>query len=76
MAVPFALTKLPSVVPVEEAAAAAAAAAALVVVEATILEAEVVIVVEEVDIVCAGPAYRQISANMPRRRWRRLRWWT
>ena len=70
MAVPSALTRLPSAAPVE----AAAAAALVVAEEATTLEAEVV-TVEEVDIVCAGPAYPQISANMPRWRWR-LRWWT
>ena len=47
-------------------------AAALVVVEATTLEAEEVTVEEVVDIVCVGPAYPLISANMPRWRWRRL----
>ena len=72
MAVPSALIRLPSAAPVE----AAVAAALVVVEEAITLEAEVV-TVEEADIVCAGPAYPQISANMPRRRWRRrLRWWT
>lgn len=50
MAVPSALTKLPSVAPVEEEVAAAA----LAVVEATTLEAEEVMVVKEVDMVCVG----------------------
>ena len=72
MVVPSALTKPPSVAPVEEAAAADS----VVVEEATMLEAEEVTVEEEADIVCAGPAYPQIYVNMPRRRWRRLRWWT
>lgn len=66
MDVPSALTKLPSVDPVAEVAAAAS-----VVVEATTLEAAEEVTVEEVlDIVCAGPANPQISANMFRRRWR------
>lgn len=71
MAVPFALTKLPSVAPVgvEEVVAAS-----VVVEEATTLEAEEV-TVEEVDIVCFGPACPFALANMSRRRWRRL-WWT
>lgn len=73
MVVPSALTKLPSVAPVEEEEEVAAA---LVVVEATILEAEEVTVEGEVDIVCVGPAYPWISANLSRRRWRKLWWWT
>ena len=72
MAVPSALTKLPSVAPAEEEVAAAAA---LAVVEATTLEAEEDTVVKEVDIVCVGHTHLWLSANMARRRWRRL-WWT
>lgn len=72
MAVPSALTKLPSVAPVEEEVVAAA----LAVVEATTLEAEEVTVDKEVDMVYFGQAYLRISANMARRRWRRLWWWT
>lgn len=72
MAVPSALTKLPSVAPVgvEEVAAAS------VVVEATTLEAEEATVEEEVAIVSFWPAFPLVLANIARRRWRRLWWWT
>lgn len=74
MDVPSVLTRLPSVVPV---AAEVEAASVVVVVHPTTPEAGEEVTVEEgVDIVCAGPAYPQISANMFRWRWRRLRWWT
>lgn len=65
MAVPSASTTLPSVAQVEEV---------VVVAEATTLEAEEGTV--EVDMVCVGVAYPHTRADMHRRRWRRLWWWT
>ena len=72
MAVPSASTKLPSVVQAEEVAAAAASVAVV----ATTLEVEEVTAEEEVAIVCVSRTCLRSFANIPRRRWRRLWWWT